>query len=156
MSKVFLCTKTYEHSVGLSCCFRQHKAKTHCNKMHGYALQIKIEFIASVLDENGWVVDFGGLKEVKAWLTEMFDHTTLVAEDDPAFEIFMRLHESKIIDLRVIRQTGCEGFAEMIFDHVSEWMHIHYPDRVLLKRVEVREHGGNSGVCENSFGKWPP
>jgi len=152
MSKVFISTKTYEHSVGLSCCFRQHKAMSHCNKLHGYALQVRIEFIAGVLDENGWVVDFGGLKEIKEWLMDTFDHKTLVARDDPEFTQFEHLRRRGLIDMQAVKRTGCEGFAEMIFDHVNEWTHKHYQERVTLRLVEVREHGGNSGACLNSSG----
>ena len=31
-------TKTYGNDVGLSCTFRQWKADSHCNKLHGYSL----------------------------------------------------------------------------------------------------------------------
>ncbi|MEZ4433662.1 MAG: 6-carboxytetrahydropterin synthase [bacterium] len=37
---------------------------------------------------NGFVVDFGGLKVVKSWLTEHFDHTLLLDADDPLLQSF--------------------------------------------------------------------
>ena len=42
----YVSTKTYGHEVGLSCAFRQHKADSHCAKLHGYALSVKVEFEA--------------------------------------------------------------------------------------------------------------
>jgi 6-pyruvoyltetrahydropterin/6-carboxytetrahydropterin synthase len=76
-------TKTYGAEVGLSSCFRQHKAQSHCRLLHGYAMSFSFKFGALVLDERNWVVDFGGLKGLKAILEETFDHKTIIAEDDP-------------------------------------------------------------------------
>jgi len=77
--------KSYDHNEGLSCCFRQWRAEhSHCQQVHGYALAFRFVFATDRLDENNWCLDFGGLKEVRAWLHEMFDHTVLVAADDHA------------------------------------------------------------------------
>jgi len=141
-------TKTYGHERGLSCCFRQWRADSHCNMMHGYALSFSFKFGAATLDHNNWVVDFGGLKWLKAWLENQFDHTTLVAQDDPEMETFRMLHEKKLIDMRIISGVGCEKTAEYVFDHVSSQINSRYDGRVKLISVEVREHPGNSAIVE--------
>jgi 6-pyruvoyltetrahydropterin/6-carboxytetrahydropterin synthase len=87
-------TKTYGHELGLSCVFRQHRANSHCKQLHGYALAFDIVFETETLDARNWVIDFGSLKEVKEWLVDMFDHTLLVASDDPMFEELARLANS--------------------------------------------------------------
>ena len=46
-------------------------------------------FGGAELDERNWIVDFGGLKPLKNWLAEMFDHTYLVSQDDPELETFV-------------------------------------------------------------------
>lgn len=139
-------TKTFTHEVGLSCAFRQWRAESHCSKLHGYALQVSLEFCAEDLDECGWVQDFGGLKPIKAWLELMFDHKTVVAFDDPHMAIFVDLNRLKIIDVTIVYPgTGCENFAMMIYDFVDHWLGAQ-PRRVQLVKVEVREHGGNSGI----------
>lgn len=143
-------TKTYGHERGLSCCFRQWRADSHCNMMHGYALAFSFKFEASTLDHNNWVVDFGGLKWLKAWLENQFDHTTLVAQDDPEMETFCMLHNKKLIDMRVIPGVGCEKTAEYVFDHVASQIDSLYAGRVKLISVEVREHPGNSAIIEVS------
>lgn len=143
-------TKTYGHERGLSCCFRQWRADSHCNMMHGYALAFSFKFEASTLDHNNWVVDFGGLKWLKAWLENQFDHTTLVAQDDPEMETFRMLHDKKLIDMRVIPGVGCEKTAEYVFDHVASQINSMYAGRVKLISVEVREHPGNSAIIEVS------
>ncbi len=61
----------------VSAAFRQWRAASHCNQVHGYALEFRVKFEADVLDERNWVVDFGNLKQIKAWLEEEFDHRTM-------------------------------------------------------------------------------
>ena len=61
--KKFESGKVYAHNTGHSCAFRQWKADSHCNLIHGYALQFELTFGSDKLDNRNWVVDFGGLKE---------------------------------------------------------------------------------------------
>ena len=75
-----------------SCAFRQPQATSHCRFIHGYRLVGKFWFGANELDENNWVVDFGGLKDLKKKLEEHFDHTTVIADNDPALESFKKLY----------------------------------------------------------------
>lgn len=144
---MYISTKTYGHNIGLSCCFRQWKAESHCRFLHGYSLEIRIEFIAVDLDRYGWVVDFGGLKSFKGWLETTFDHKMLVAEDDPDREILMGLAEYGIADIVMVGATGCEAFAQMIFECAQVWLKDNgYSPRVEVRQVEVREHGANSAI----------
>ena len=145
----YVAIKTYGHEVGLSCAFRQWRARSHCRYLHGYALAVRLEFETNELDEHGWVVDFGGLKEVRAMLEEFFDHKTLVAEDDPHLHAFTQMHELGIIDMRLVPQAGCEAFARLIFEGVNRWLiGKKLAPRVRLRRVEVREHGANGAMME--------
>lgn len=136
-------SKTYGHEVGLSCCFRQWRAPSHCRFLHGYALRVSLWFRAEALDANGWVMDFGGLKPVKAMLEDMFDHKTVVAEDDPDIAAFRSMESAGLVQLRVATSTGCEAFAADIMDRVGAWLRTHHP-RVALAAVEVGEHAANS------------
>lgn len=141
---VYEVRKTYEHNVGLSSCFRQWRAKSHCRFMHGYALKVVLVFRSDDLNENNWVTDFGGLKPIKKWLEDTFDHKTLVATDDPEFEIFRKLNSVGIIDWVPVDHVGCEAFAKMIYDHVLQ----NHADGDMLSRVEVHEHLGNMAAYE--------
>jgi 6-pyruvoyltetrahydropterin/6-carboxytetrahydropterin synthase len=40
-------------------------------------------------------MDFGGLKQFKDWADAMFDHTLLIAEDDPHLDFFKAMAEIK-------------------------------------------------------------
>lgn len=140
-------TKTYDHNEGLSCCFRQWRAgHSHCRFVHGYSLAFHFVFATRDLDERNWCFDFGGLKPVRAWLHEMFDHTTVVAADDPALSAFEDLQAAGLIQLRVLPAVGCEATARFVFDHVARFVAGETAGRVWLESVEVREHGGNSAI----------
>lgn len=157
-------TKTYGHELGLSACFRQWRAQSHCRFLHGYPLSFKLTFEAKELDENNWVLDFGGLKEVKAWLVETFDHRLLIAEDDPQRDRLCDLGRDisgrapsyggatgeLLGNTLVIPAVGCEGFARYVHSYVAAWLFEqgHAP-RVRLVSVEVREHAGNSAIFES-------
>jgi 6-pyruvoyltetrahydropterin/6-carboxytetrahydropterin synthase len=138
-------TKTYDHSEGLSCTFRQWRAgESHCRLLHGYALAFKFVFVALALDERHWCLDFGGLKPVRQWLHEMFDHTLLVAADDPERAHLEALGRLGLADVRLMPAVGCEATARFVHGKVGEMVFQATGGRVRLESVEVREHGGNS------------
>ena len=146
--KTFKSTKTYGHERGFSAAFRQWKADSHCNLIHGYALSFSFTFGGSELDERNWIVDFGSLKPLEKWLKDNFDHTTLVAKDDPLFGLYVEMREAKMIQMVVVEKTGCEHFASMAFDAASDIIAKIYGDRCWVESVEVREHGSNSAIVE--------
>lgn len=141
--------KTYPHSLGLSCAFRQWRANSHCRFIHGYAMAFTIEFEADRLDENGWVIDFGSLKPIKAKLEKIFDHKLLVAQDDPYLKQLLAL-DSKVADLMILEAVGCEAFARMVLEiAVAHVQIIEQSHRVKVKSVEAREHEGNAAIFTN-------
>ncbi len=48
-------------------------------------------FESETLDDRNWVMDFGGLKAFKEWSEHMFDHTLVIAKDDPHLEMFLKM-----------------------------------------------------------------
>lgn len=143
----FISTKTYGHEIGLSACFRQHRAESHCRLLHGYALAVRFEFETNELDVRNWVVDFGGLKSLKGMLEDTFDHTLLVAEDDPWKDELCALQGLGLARVVVVPATGCEQFAKMIFEATEVWLKdAGYAPRCRVRSVEVKEHGANSAI----------
>lgn len=142
--EIYRSTKTYDHNEGLSCCFRQWRASSHCRLIHGYALAFTFVFATDTLDHNNWCFDFGAMKPVREWLHEMFDHTMLVAVDDPARQRLEELAEAGLGDIRILPSVGCEAVARLAFDHVADYVRQAADGRVWLESVEVREHGGNA------------
>ena len=143
----FLSSKKYGHERGLSAAFRQWRAVSHCRFMHGYSLEFEFVFGTHELDENNWVVDFGSLKNLEAWLRLNFDHKTLVASDDPMYSHFEGMHENGIIDMVTVEGTGCEMFAKIAMDYADEFIQKITENRCWVESVTVREHGANSATC---------
>lgn len=145
----FKSTKTFTHAQGLSCAFRQWRAQSHCRFLHGYALQIRVEFEADALDERNWVVDFGSLKSFKGMLEDTFDHKLLVAQDDPQIDDLTMLAQLGLARVIVLPAVGCEKFAEYVFGAANVWLQSNgYGDRVRVAKVEVSEHPANSAIVE--------
>ncbi len=145
-------TKTYGHELGLSATFRQHRASSHCQFIHGYALGFKLVFESSILDDNGWVKDFGGLKPLKAQLIKTFDHKMVVAQDDPALSRLLSLTDGRgvwdtppLAQIEVLPAVGCEAFARMVWGWADKLITDEERARgVRLVEVECREHAGNA------------
>ena len=66
--------------------------------------------------------DFGCFKRngIKEHMNFMFDHTTVVAKDDPELEMFEELANKGLIQLRVLDHVGCEKFAQYVYDYINE------------------------------------
>ena len=175
----YVSTKTYGNDRGLSCCFRQWRSThSHCSLLHGYSIGIKLQFESETLDDRNWVMDFGGLKAFKDWAEYMFDHTLVIASDDPHREMFEKMAElglqdqGGVCDLRIVEAVGCEKFAELAYRTMNDILKTYqageawplvrqdglvlknttarYPvgSGVRLRSVEVFEHAGNSAIYE--------
>ena len=135
---------------GYSTCFRQWRAThSHCRFLHGYAMEFKVTF-QGPLDDRNWVMDFGAFKRngIKEHLSYMFDHTTVVAADDPALDTFRELESQGLIQLRVIEHVGCEKFAEFLHGVINRFLNKETDGRVRASKIEVYEHERNSASYE--------
>lgn len=140
-------TKTYGHNIGLSACFRQPNADhSHCSLLHGYSLQFKFVFAASELDNKNWVVDFGGLKPLKSWLEDNFDHKVVLTVDDPHMETFRDLEAKGLAELTVLDGVGVERFAYHAWKFADELVKEMTNNRCWCESVECSEHGANSAI----------
>ena len=139
-------TKTYGNDRGLSCCFRQWRADSHCNLLHGYSLGFRFTFESETLDERNWVYDFGNCKWIKNYLDEMFDHTMLIDEEDPDLDTFKLLYDEGLANLFTFKGVGCEKFAEHVYDYVSSKVYEDTAGRVSVYSVECFERDANSAI----------
>ena len=152
----FQSTKLFD---GFSTVFRQWKADgTHCQFLHGYGVSFRVWFEGE-LDERNWVWDFGGMKRAngtidgmnpKAWMDYMFDHTTIIAEDDPKLDGFKTLDQLGIIQLRIIPATGAEQFAKYIYEKLNTFVQEETNGRVKIAKVEFMEHNKNTAIYQEN------
>ena len=133
-------TKTYGHDRGYSCAFRQWSAESNCKYLHGYSLGFKITLQSPTLDINNWVYDFGNFSFLENWLTQNFDHTLLVAKNDPEKEMLMLLN-NKVARVIELEKISCEYFAELTFNYIEETL---ADLDITVVFVEVSEHDSNS------------
>ena len=117
MKKKYTSSKTYRN---YPCAHRQWKHEGHCAYIHGYSREFTFHFKANQRDKHGWVVGFGDLKPLKEWLDYMFDHTLLIAEDDPELSLFQSMHENGVCDLRILPDNSIEGCAKYIWNYTNE------------------------------------
>jgi len=120
------CTKKFE---GFAAAHRQHRHDGHCALIHGHNFAFEFTFTADRLDENQFVVDFGKLKWLRQLLTDKFDHTLLLNEDDPSLK-YLRVvlnntsrescgHNLALAKIEVVPNCGAEGLAEYLFAEVN-------------------------------------
>lgn len=144
---------TKEYHDAFPCAYRQWRADSHCNKIHGYSFSMKFYFGTNDLDVRNWAADYGGLKELKKILEDQFDHTLLVAEDDPELEFYKEMERRGLADLTILPKLGCESLADMLYRYVNG---VYIPDmwgegeanRLWCFRVEVRETQSNMAYRE--------
>ena len=145
----FYSTKHYGHNIGLSAVFRQPNADhSHCHFLHGYSLAFTFTFGCDSLDNKNWAVDFGGLKPLKKWLEDSFDHKTVVDKNDPHMEEFKRLEEKGLAQLTIFDGVGAEKFAEHAFKFADNLIREATDNRCYVVKVECAEHGANSAIYE--------
>ena len=143
----YLSTKTYGHNIGLACVFRQPKADhSHCHLLHGYSLQFKFTFGCEDLDNKNWAVDFGGLKPLKKWLEDNFDHKLALDMTDPHLEKFKELEALDLAEIRIFDGVGTEKFAEHAFNFADKLIREKTNNRCYVIEVECAEHGANSAI----------
>jgi 6-pyruvoyltetrahydropterin/6-carboxytetrahydropterin synthase len=148
----FQSTKVFE---GFSTVFRQWRAKgTHCRYIHGYGVSFKIWFEGE-LDERHWVWDFGNFTQVnshidnmtpKQWMSYMFDHTFIAAEDDPCLAQFQAMDTQGLIQLRIVEAVGAERFAQLVYEKMNAFIMQETDGRVRVVQVEFSENQRNSAI----------
>lgn len=123
-----------------------------CNAIHGYALSFHFEFEADDLDARNWVMDFGSLRPLKDLLEQLFDHTLLVAQDDPHRADLLKLGELGLAKITEVEATGCEALSAWLYEYINT---IFLPgfgvveaERIWCCKVEVRETEKNMAYVQ--------
>jgi 6-pyruvoyltetrahydropterin/6-carboxytetrahydropterin synthase len=95
-------------------------------------------------------MDFGGLKPLKDKLEDWFDHTLLVAQDDPQRDALINLGKLGLAKITEVEKTGCEGLSDFLYEYINTIFLPDYgraeADRIWCCRVEVRETDNNMAM----------
>lgn len=113
-------------------------------------MSFHFEFEADTLDARNWVTDFGGLKPLKDFLEDKFDHCLLLASDDPMYDEIKHLGDLKLAKITEVEKTGCEGIADFLYKYVNGIFLLNCgtaeAERVWCCKVEVRETDANMAM----------
>ncbi|MDB4430206.1 6-carboxytetrahydropterin synthase [bacterium] len=135
-----------------SAAFRQWRSThSHCQYIHGYRLKATITFECDKLDDKNWVMDFGGLKDLKATLRNTFDHKLVVAGDDPEIETLKQLDSAGLAQVVILHSgVGCERFAQYVLKTADTYVDEVTDGRVRVYSVQINEHENNYATCYRS------
>jgi 6-pyruvoyltetrahydropterin/6-carboxytetrahydropterin synthase len=128
------------------CAYRNWRSDTDCYMLHGYDRSFKFVFGCDHLDKQGFVVDFGGLKEIKRQLEDWFDHTVILQADDPLVNTFRILTEKGHCKLQTFPLISCEGLAEYVGEYVDDFLQKTNNGRNWVVSCEVIEAEKNSAI----------
>jgi len=128
------------------CAYRNWKSDTDCYMLHGYDRSFKFVFGASHLDKQGFVVDFGALKEVKRKLEYWFDHTVILQADDPLVKTFRDLESKGHCKLTTFPLISCEGLAQFVGEYVDSLLQRQNDGRNWVISCEMIEAEKNSAI----------
>ena len=143
--------------VNLPCGHAQHfdlepdGSPGSCASVHGYDRTVKLTFSGTV-DDNGWIVPFGELKQVKTWLEYYFDHVTVLPADDPRLDTIpesMTGPGGILGTLRVLPYgVSMEMSALFIWEHLNPFILSITDSRCYISKVESIEHERNTAFIE--------
>ena len=136
------CKKTYRD---IPFAHRQHLHAGHCAHIHGHNWSITLTFACREMDENGFVVDFGDLKYLKAWIDENLDHACLFNENDPMKDALLKDY-GQFFKPYILPNCSCEGLAQHIYEVFNPLVQTQTADRVWITEVEIEEDSKNSAA----------
>lgn len=125
-----------------------------CASIHGYDREVEFTFAGEV-DEMGWIVPFGELKDVKTFLEYYFDHVTVLPANDPRLDklvtLYSELHEvgGLLSTLRVLPSgVSMEMSSVFVWEWVNHFIYKITNGRCYVEKVQIFEHDRNSGIVE--------
>lgn len=140
---MFECSKTYNN---LPFAHRVANHAGHCRFVHGHSWSITFHFRGDNLDDNGFVLDLGNIKELKSTMKN-FDHALVLCTNDPLLPHFKLLENEGESPFKLIESP--HGASS---ESLAKWFH-EMANRILKKkklsavcfRVDVREDQKNQG-----------
>lgn len=136
------CKKTYSD---IPFAHRQHTHKGHCSLVHGHNWSITLYFECSEVDTNGFVVDFGNLKYIKAWIEENLDHACLLNDNDEEAQKMLK-ESGHLFKAYQLPNCSCEGIAQHLYGIFDPMLRSKTDGRVWVTSVEVTEDAKNSAM----------
>lgn len=144
--KALSCTKKYSN---IPIAHRAPFHDGHCAFIHGHNWSFSFTFEAINLDQNGFVMDFGKLKALKAEI-EKLDHACLIASNDPMLALLQQMANKGLLRLVIAKHgTSSESLAKQMLEVANEIVSEAENGRVICTKVVVYEDENNSATILN-------
>lgn len=134
------CRKVY---ADIPFAHRQHRHTGHCAFIHGHSWSISLTFACRELDAHGFVVDFGNLRFLKAWIDEHLDHACVLSASDPELA-WVKTKQATLFKLLVVENASAEGIARHIFAALDPLVRRETSERAWIAEIELHEDTRNS------------
>ncbi len=111
--------------------FKNYTGK--CTNNHGHSWVIRLHIEADKLDDKDMVIDFMEMKELKTWIDDNLDHTSILWENDPMCDYIVKSGQ------RIYKTKGnptSEAIGEIILEQAVK---IFDKPGIKVKCVEVDE-----------------
>jgi 6-pyruvoyl-tetrahydropterin synthase len=122
-----------------------------CSSIHGYDRSVEFTFAGDV-DDMGWMVPFGELKDVKTFLEYYFDHVTVLPANDPRLDQLtteLTTPGGLLGTVRILPHgVSMEMSSVFIWEHVNHYIYKITNGRCYVERVRVYEHDRNDAMVE--------
>ena len=136
------CIKSYRD---IPFAHRQHLHEGHCSLIHGHNWGITLTFACRETDANGFVVDFGKLKYLKAWIDEHLDHACLFNAEDPEIEQLLT-NTGHLCKAYILPNCSCEGIAQHLHVIFDQMVRVETNNRAWITQIEIAEDSKNSAA----------
>lgn len=88
-----------------------------CSNNHGHSYYVKLHLEGEQLDKKDMLLDFSETKQLKTWIDETLDHTTILWEEDPMIDC-LKEHGNKVLPTK--KNPTAEHIAELILVKAQE------------------------------------
>lgn len=122
---------------------RQHRHAGHCARIHGHSWSLALTFACKEPDRHGFVVDFGGLRFLRAWIDEHLDHACVLSVDDPELA-WAKAKQGTVFKLLVVENASAEGIARHLHAALDPLVRAETGGRAWIAEVELHEDSRNS------------
>ena len=136
------CKKSYRD---IPFAHRQHRHDGHCALIHGHNWGITLTFACTETDGNGFVVDFGKLKYLKAWIDEHLDHACLFNADDTEAKHLL-CNAGHLFKAFILPNSACEGIAQHLHGIFDQMVRAETNNRAWITEIEINEDSKNSAA----------
>jgi len=125
-----------------------------CSNLHGHSYVVKVSIWVEDMKQMSnlnMVIDFGKLKVFQKQLDEFFDHSLILHEDDPLYDI-IKPHVCKIMKMPNKLDVTAENMAFLFANSINEICKEFNVNSGQIQ-VDVAETVGNDGHYVREIGE---